>query len=304
MRFVPHSLFAVAAALVFSSFSSLAQQAGEPENQRRAALEKLAAGLNYQKGHIVLKEGLASVNVPKEFRYLDAKDSETVLHQLWGNPPGHATLGLLMPAEMSPLDEDSWAVIISYSEDGYVKDDEAATIDYSAKLKEMQAATREANTERKKEGYPTMELVGWARPPHYDQASHKLYWAKELKVAEEPDHTLNYDIRMLGRRGVLVLTAISSMEKLPEIEKAAPAVLQMVDFQEGHRYTDFNPATDKVATYGIAALVTGGILAKAGFFKLLIPTLLAFKKFIIVGAVAVVSFLKRFFGGARSDRES
>jgi uncharacterized membrane-anchored protein len=70
----------------------------------------------------------------------------------------------------------------------------------------------------------------------------------------------------------------------------------MVDFQAGHRYTDFNPSTDHVATYGLAALVTGGILAKAGFFKLLIPALLAAKKIIIVGAVAVIGFLKKIFG--------
>src|SRR2546426_2131137 len=33
---------------------------------------------------------------------------------------------------------------------------------------------------------------------------------------------------------------------------------------EGHRYADFVPGTDKVAEYGIAALIAGGVAAKAG----------------------------------------
>ncbi len=52
---------------------------------------------------------------------------------------------------------------------------------------------------------------------------------------------------------------------------------------------------DKVATYGIAALVLGGIAAKVGFFKLLWVGILALKKFIIIGVVAVVAFVKKLF---------
>lgn len=107
---------------------------------------------------------------------------------------------------------------------------------------------------------------------------------------------LNYDIRILGRRGVLVLTAVSSMDQLPEIEKETPGILGMVDFNQGSRYADFDPKVDKVATYGIAALVAGGIAAKAGLFKLLLAGLLALKKFVIIAFVAVVAFFKRLFG--------
>lgn len=50
----------------------------------------------------------------------------------------------------------------------------------------MQGATRDANAERAKAGYPTVELVGWAEPPHYDSTAHKLYWAKDLKFSMPP----------------------------------------------------------------------------------------------------------------------
>lgn len=283
--------------LTVLALSTLALCAADEPDHDLAAAQKIVDSLKFQQGHIVLKEGLASLNVPETFRYLGPKDAEKVLHNLWGNPPGNGDLGMLFPADLSPIDRGSWGVIISWAEDGYVKDDDAAKIDYSKILKEMQESQREANKQRKAEGYEALELVGWAQPPHYDQATHKIYWAKELQVEGVPTRTLNYNIRMLGRRGVLELNAISGMAQLPEIEKAVPSLLGMVDFQAGHRYADFNPSTDKVATYGLAALVTGGILAKAGFFKLLIAGLLAAKKLVIIGVVALVGFIKKLFGG-------
>jgi uncharacterized membrane-anchored protein len=69
----------------------------------------------------------------------------------------------------------------------------------------------------------------------------------------------------------------------------------MVDFNEGNRYTDFNPKVDKVATYGIAALVAGGLAAKLGFFKLFWIGLLAAKKFIIIGVVALSAWVRKLF---------
>ena len=136
-----------------------------------------------------------------------------------------------------------------------MKDDDATKINYDDLLKEMRAGTKASSAEREKQGYPSIELVGWATPPRYDAAAKKMYWAKELKFGDSPENTLNYDIRVLGRRGVLVLSAVAGISQLADIEAATPMLLGAVDFQEGHRYTDFKPGTDKVATYGLAALV-------------------------------------------------
>ena len=266
------------------------------EAAQREKAQKLADSLNYQKGEITLKGGLAKIHVPEEFRFLNAKDAETVLSRLWGNPPDSSTLGMLLPAKISPASEEAWAVVITYDEDGYVKDDEAEKMDYDKVLKTMKEDTREGSKAREKEGYPSIELVGWATPPHYDKATHKIYWAKELKVnGGGGENSLNYNIRMLGRRGVLVLNAVAGMGQIADIEAATPAVLAMVDFQEGHRYTDFNASTDKVATYGIAALVAGGLAAKAGLFKGLFVALLAAKKVVFVACVAVAAWVKKLF---------
>jgi uncharacterized membrane-anchored protein len=92
-----------------------------------------------------------------------------------------------------------------------------------------------------------------------------------------------------------VLNAVSPMSELAAIEKQAPAIISMVNFNDGNRYADFDPKVDKVATYGIAALVAGGIAAKLGLFKLLWVFILAAKKFIIIGAVAVSAWVKKLF---------
>jgi uncharacterized membrane-anchored protein len=269
------------------------------QTARLAQAVQIVKNLKYQQGQIDLRGGLASLNVPKEFNFLGSDDAETVLVKLWGNPPSEVKpLGLLIPAGLTPLSSNCWVVTIDYSEDGYVKDDDASKINYDDLLKQMQAGVAEENKTRKEKGYPTVDLLGWAAQPHYDSATHKLYWAKKLKFEGEDGDTLNYSIRMLGRKGVLELNAIASVDQLGQIDAQTPQILGMVDFKEGNRYADFDPKVDKVATYGIAALVAGGALAAAAKFGLLKGLwifILAAKKFIIIGAVAVAAYFKKFF---------
>ena len=206
---------------------------------------------------------------------------------------------MIVPAAFDPMGFESWVVVLSFVQDGYVKDDDAEKINYDDLLKKMKRGTAAASKEREKAGYASVELVGWAAPPRYDASSHKLYWAKEVKFGGASQDELNYDIRILGRRGVLVLNAVASMSQLKEVEAATPTLLSMVDFQEGHRYADFKPSTDKVATYGIAALIAGGIAAKVGLLKGLWIGILAVKKFIILGLLACSRYIKRLWDKMR-----
>jgi len=269
-------------------------RAQDDTNQLGSERSKLVKGFKYQQGEIDLGNGLAKLTVPKEFKFLGPDDTETMLVRVWHNPPSaKKPLGMLLPADATASISNQWAVIIDYTEDGFVKDDDASKINYDDLLKKMQQGTAEANQSRKEKGYPTLTLIGWAAPPHYDAATHKLYWAKQARFEGEDVDTLNYCIRMLGRKGVLELNAIADINQLEAIDKQTPQILSMVDFKEGSRYADFDPKVDKVAAYGIAALVAGGIAAKLGFFKLLIPALIAAKKFIIIGAIAVAAFVKK-----------
>lgn len=288
-------LFLLIALSAFEPFS----HAQNEEARRVEQQQNLQSRLKYQEGEIKLRDGLATIQLKNGFRYLDPAGSDTLLTGIWGNPSSRGNvLGTIVPADFDPFSPSAWCVVLDFSEDGYVSDSDAEKIDYTQLLASMKKDTLESNEERRKNGYPPVELVGWAVPPRYDQQTHKFYWAKELKFGEQSGgNTLNYNIRILGRRGVLVLNVIASMNQLPVVQTAAPDILEMVNFNPGNAYADYTPGTDKLASYGLAALVAGGIAAKTGVFKWLLAMLIAFKKVIPVAAIALFAFVKRIFGG-------
>jgi uncharacterized membrane-anchored protein len=263
---------------------------------REQEVEKIEAGLNWVTGRVVLGNNLAEVNLNSNFRYLGPEDARKVIVDLWGNPPSRGdSLGMICPADIGLSESGSWAVVFTYREDGYVKDDDAAKINYDDMLKQMQEAVQRENEDRVKQNFAKVELVGWAASPRYDHETHKLYWAKEFAFAGGTAHTLNYDVRVLGRKGVLAINAVASMSQLDAIQERMPEIISMVNFLPGNRYTDYQQGNDRVATYGLAALILGGVAAKAGLFKGLIALIIAGKKFIIIAAIAIGGFFARFF---------
>jgi uncharacterized membrane-anchored protein len=265
--------------------------------QRMDSIEKT---LHYKTGTIVLGDGIATINVPEGFKFLESKEADYVLVDLWGNLRGsEPPLGMLFPANSGATAPGGYAFIIQYESIGYVKDKDADKIDYEDLLKEIKDTEGEENAERKKLGLETMEIVGWAAKPYYDKDKKLLHWAKEFKVSNSDDNTLNYDIRLLGRKGVLNMQAIASMDELDSVKANIDNVLHMVSFNPGNTYADFDSKTDNVAAWTIGGLVAGKVLAKVGFFALIVKNI----KLIALGLVAVGGFLWRFITGRRKKQE-
>lgn len=262
------------------------------EEQWRQMVDSLESRFTYQYGSVALPGGIGTIAIPEGFKYLDAKQSRMVLTELWGNPDDSTTLGMLFPADKKMFSDEVWGFDIEYEDIGYVKDKDANKIDYNDLLKTMQEESAAANPLRVQMGYEPIELVGWAVNPYYDKDKKILHWAKELKFGTNEENTLNYNIRKLGREGVLTLNAIASMSQLPEVQAELPKVLGSFEFAQGMRYADFNPKSDKVAQWTIGGLVAGKILAKAGFFA----ALLKFWKLIAVGVVGLGGVFAKMFG--------
>jgi uncharacterized membrane-anchored protein len=269
---------------------------------QQVTVEQFLAGLQFKQGKITLAGNIATLDLPPNFRYLGPEDTTKVLVDGWGNPPGAKTLGMILPADVNPLSAAGWGVIITYDKDGHVKDDDADKINYTDLLKDMQEGMVENNKARKEQGYAAMTMLGWAEPPTYDKSQHKLYWAKELHTEGSADNGLNYNIRVLGREGVLVLNAVSGMDQIAQVKTEMKNVTAFTEFTPGNRYTDFNSDTDKVAEYGIAALVAGGVAAKLGFFGKIFALLLAFKKFILIGLALAGSWVYKLFGRKKEEK--
>jgi uncharacterized membrane-anchored protein len=276
--------------LVIAMFAALYARASETDSVQ-LFLDSLESSLQYKQGLISLENGIGTLQVPTGFRYLDPEQSAYVLKDLWGNPEGTGTLGMIVPENTGVVYQNSWAFIITYEELGYVKDDDADEIDYDELLQEMQKDMKGENEEREKNGYEAITVVGWASKPFYDAEKKVLYWAKELQFGDNEENTLNYNIRVLGRKGVLVLNAVASMGELTEVEKNIDPVLASFTYGDGNKYSDFDPDIDEVAAWTIGGLVAGKMLAKVGLFAFL----LKYIKLIGLAVVAMFGSLWKWY---------
>lgn len=261
--------------------------------------DSIDRSLKYSTGKINPEGGHVVLNVPEGFKYLNKDQSKYVLTKLWGNPETSSedVIGMIFPENSGPMSDSAYAFVITYSEIGYVKDEDADKINYDDLLKKIQEDEKVENEKRVKAGYPAVHLVGWAQKPYYDNQRKTLHWAKELKFGEgEGANTLNYEIRVLGRKGMLSLNAVGKMDVLPLVNKDVSKVVSVASFTEGNSYFDFNPKIDNVAAWTIGALVAGKILAKVGLFALIAKFLAPFWKFIVLAFAGMGAWFKRKLG--------
>ncbi len=264
-------------------------------------LDSIENSYTFQKGEIELRNGMGKIIIPEGFKYLDIPQSEQVLTELWGNPKSpDLTLGLILREEQTIINDIGYVFNIQYDEIGYVEDDDADDIDYAELLESMQEETEAYNKERSELGYETVDVVGWAAEPFYDDQRKILHWAKEIKFGTNEENTLNYNIRVLGRKGVIVLNAVGGITDLAYVQNDLENVLGIVKFNEGYKYTDFNPDIDEIAAWSLGGLVAGKILAKVGVFAFL----LKFWKIIAIGGAGVFgTFWKKFKSNNKKEEE-
>jgi len=265
-------------------------------NAQLKKIDSIEQSLHYKTGKITLSNGIATINVPQNFKFLDAAEAKYIVEDIWGNLKGQTPLGMLVPAN-SAASIANYAFLVEYQDLGYVKDNDADKIDYDDLLKQMKEESAENNKEREKEGIPAMNLVGWASAPYYDKTNNVLHWAKEYEVPGYDENTLNYDVRVLGRKGVLVLQAVSGIAQLDSVKQNINPLLQAVAFTGGNKYTDFDSKTDNVAAWTIGGLVAGKILAKVGFFAII----LKFLKFILLGIAGLGSAIWKYIKGRKKE---
>jgi uncharacterized membrane-anchored protein len=297
----------IAAAFACAFLLGLAQaQAEEPAAltaEEKAYVEKMTAlqnSLRPVRGEVTLPAASARLSLGSKYYMLGAEDARKVLVEGWGNPPSAAegVLGLVFPEGKGFLDQDSWGAVITYEKTDYVSDEDAQTADYDGLLKQMQTGEDGANAERQKAGYDPVRLIGWAQPPSYDAARHDLIWARELKFGEQQDHSLNYDVRHLGRRGVLSLNIVSNMSQLSQVRGAAQELAKTAEFEPGSRYADYRKG-DKRAGYGLAGLVAAGaglaVAKKLGFLAIAMIFLKKGAVVLLAGAAGGFAWLRKRF---------
>ena len=273
----------VAALALLAGTNVLAQDPSPTQAQQdyRAQMRALPWKVGPTTGDL---EGKAKLNVPAQYRFLDAADGGKFL-KLTGNLPHNENI----------LFGQGWWAVLGFDPVGYVKDDEQ--IDADKLLASLKSNDDEENAERKKLGEPGLHTIGWSVPPHYDAQSKHLEWGLKIRADDSNEEVVNYTVRLLGRTGYESATLVSSPETLDRDVASFKTALQGFDFNSGEKYSEFR-AGDHVAEFGLGALVLGGaaaVAAKTGFWKVLVAGLAAGWKLIAVGAAAVVASVKKLF---------
>lgn len=275
-----------------------------PTPQEQAVIARLQAldrALTRRTGVIPLPTAKVTLNLGEAYYFLDAADAKKVIVDGWGNPPGSAddVLGMVVLADKSPFD-DIWSAVISYTADGYVADADAKDIKPDDLLKTLREGEPDSNRARREAGYPESHLAGWAQPPSYDAATHTLIWAQDIAFTGAEAHTLNYDVRILGREGVLSVNMVAGMKDLADVRTAAQSLQRVVTFNAGSRYADYKQG-DRKAEYGVAGLLAAGLGLAAAKKAGLLGALLLFGKkfgvFIIAGLAGVGAWIRRMMAG-------
>ena len=297
---------------------SSAKNASDKGSADKASVDKDAAAretaakenpnLTIGPANVRLGTLLANLDLPAGYIFVNKEEAEKFLKAQGSSPEG--ILGIIAPADEKK--DGSFVVICRFEDVGYVKDDDADKIKPDEILNSYKDGTRDQNEERKQLNLPPIYVGGWAEQPHYKKESHQVIWGIEVKDEDKPEapvQDINYNTRILGRRGVLSMNLVTSPQDLEANKKKVAQLLDATTFVKSQTYADYNPATDKKAEYGLAGLILGGgamaAAAKFGVFgalgKWLIGIVLVFKKFAIVAIAGIGALIAKLFGKKNKD---
>src|SRR5688572_6206900 len=212
--------------LTLALLATFSLRAGDEDSlTEKKPVDSTRKVLSYETGEIKLSNGIANLKIPAGFKFLNAEQSQYVLTEIWNNPPSPEVLGMIWPEWAEPEIDSSYAFIVTYKAIGYVKDGDADDIDYDEILKNSQESEKAENEERARMGYPSVHTIGWAQKPYYDKTNKVLHWAYKLQFGGHDAQTLNYDVRILGRKGILSMNAVANMSELPLVKRDIDKVL-------------------------------------------------------------------------------
>lgn len=276
---------------------STEQDASNPAAEKVKALWQDATAAMMHGPSRVTFHDQAELNLPSGYAFVPKKESAALMHAM-GNRTGDDFIGLIFPESA----ERSWMVSIAYEDAGYIKDDDAKQWDADELLQNLKDGTEAANEERAKIGVPAIQVTRWIEKPAYEAGEHHLVWSAEVKLKDQPDNdpSVNYNTYVLGREGFVSMNLIASASTIAEDKPVARKLLAAVKFNDGKRYADFNSSTDKVAAYGLAALIAGVAAKKLGLLALVGAFVLKFAKVFAVAAAAAGGGAWKWLRGRRA----
>jgi uncharacterized membrane-anchored protein len=249
----------------------------------------------------------AVLQMPAKFVYIPVAESRRLLKAM-GNQPGDNLLGMIVPGsggeEGQEGEAGSWIVVMEYVDSGHIKEDDAKEWNADELLKSLREGTEQGNEERRKLGMGELQVLRWIEPPAYAADTHRLVWSAATKDKSEPGDTprgVNYNTYALGREGYVSLNLVTDYASIEKEKPIARQLLAALQFKEGRRYSDFTESTDRIAEYGLAALVGGIAAKKLGLLAVIAAFVVKFAKVIGVAVIAALGVGAKFFGRQKKD---
>ena len=236
----------------------------------------------------------AEIKVPEGARFTGSAGTRKML-EMMHNPTAGSELGLLTN------DQLDWFVIFEFEDIGYVKDADKEKLDGQAMLASLREGNEAGNEERKKRGWAPITIVGWHTAPFYNKETNNLEWC--IKGASEGHDIVNYNTRILGRGGVMSANLLVAPEQLDATLPSIKTMLKGFSYIGGQKYSEWKSG-DKIAKYGLSALVVGGavgVAAKLGLLGKLAASLGKLWKIIIMGFIGLGAAIKGLLFGKKKD---
>lgn len=268
----------------------------DPQKEMQAAIQAVERTMQQGPASIALLDQ-AVLALPQGFAFVPSAEAGRLLLAM-GNRPGSNLVGLILGDASTGTD---WMLVVRWDKSGYVKDDEARDWKADELLASLREGTEQSNEERRSRGIAEIEVVGWVEKPTYNAATQRLIWSASLreKGRSSADMGVNYNTYALGREGYFSFNLATDLSSIERNKPVALQLLAALSYNEGRRYSDFNPATDAVAGYGIAALVAGAAAKKLGLFAAIGVFLLKFWKILALVAIAVGGGVWQYFRRSR-----
>ena len=296
---------ALAAAAALAGLLAVCRAADAPPSgvvaEQEAAFKAAAAAAIKGPTEISIADE-AKLKLPEGFVYIPTAQASRLMRSM-GNFPGDRFQGLIVPRH----EDDSFDfVTVSWQPEGYIKDDDARDWKAEKLLDDLKEGTEEANQQRRQMGIGEIEITGWIEAPRYDAASHQLVWSVSHRAkggAANPaaDDGINYRTLVLGREGYVDLTLVTDRAHFPALQPSALSLLGALAFNDGKRYADYQSGTDRVAEYGLAALVAGVAANKLGLIAVALAFFAKFAKLILVAVAGGFYAVRKWLGIRRKD---
>jgi len=293
MKFIQ---FAASAALAAAFTLAQAGTAEDRQKEGEAAVAAARAATVKGPSDVRLRDQ-AVLKLPAGMEYIPQPQAGRLM-QAMGNSSDERLIGLVQSSG-----ESQWLVVARYENAGYIKDDDAKDWNVDDLFKSLKEGTEEGNKRRREQGFPELEIVGWVQKPSYDAASHRLVWSMAARTPGENEarQSINYNTYALGREGYITLNLITSRASIEADKPVAGQLLSALSFNGGKGYADFNSSTDKVAEYGLAALVAGVAVKKLGLFAVIAAFFLKFAKVALLAGAGLLTVIGKFFSRKKSD---